>query len=66
MNKAREENRFHLEGKIALYICSIIIVQKAIRAGEEAKLFTEIQNVRCENRESNKKDNKKKRFPFME
>jgi hypothetical protein len=66
VNGAREENRLHLEGKIARYTGRDVIVQKAIRTGEEAKLFTEIQNVRCESRESDEKDNKKKRFSFME
>jgi hypothetical protein len=56
----------HIEGKIARYPGSYVIVQKPIRAGEKAKLFTEIQNVCCESRESDEKDNKKKRFPFLE
>lgn len=43
-----------------------VIVQKAIWAGEEMKLFTEIKNVRRESRESDEKDSKKKRFPFVE
>ena len=55
----------HIEGKIARYTGRDVIVQKAIRAGEEAKLFTKIQNVHRESRKSDEKDNKKKRFPFM-
>jgi hypothetical protein len=66
MTVAREENRLRLEGEIARYAGRDVIVQRAIWAGEKAKLFTEIQNVRCDSRESDEKDNKKKRCPFME
>jgi len=38
---------------------------ESYRVGEEAKLFTEIQNVRRESREGYEKDNEKQRFPFM-
>jgi hypothetical protein len=65
VNETREENRLHLEGGVTCATRSDIIVQKYIRAGEEAEIFTEIQNVRCESKEGDEKDNKKKRFPFM-
>jgi hypothetical protein len=42
-----------------------VIVQNAVRAGEEVKFFTQIQDIRREGRKSDKKDNKKQRFPFM-
>ena len=61
----QDDKLLHIEGKIARYTSRDVIVQKAIRAGEEAKLFTEIQNVRCESRKSDEKDNEKQCFPFM-
>ena len=66
MSRAKDENRLRLESGVTCYASRDVIVQKTIRAGEEVKLITEIQNVRCESIESDEKDNKKKRFPFME
>ena len=66
VNGAQEGNRLHLEGGVTFATLSDVIVQKYIRTGEEVKIFTEIQNVRCEAGESDVKDNKKKRFPFLE
>jgi hypothetical protein len=42
-----------------------IIIQNAVRAGVEAKFFAEIQDIRCESRKNDKKDNKKKCFSFI-
>jgi hypothetical protein len=42
-----------------------IIIQNAVRAGVEAKFFAEIQDIRCESRKNDKKDNEKKCFSFI-
>jgi hypothetical protein len=66
VSRAQDEMLLHIEGKIFGYTGCDVIIQKAIRAGEEVKLFTEIHNVHREGSKSDEKDNKKKRFPFME
>ena len=66
MSRAQDDMLLHIEGKNPYYTGCDVIVQKTIRAGEEVKLFTEIQNVHREGRKSDEKDSEKKRFPFME
>jgi len=66
VNGAEDDKLLQIEGKIAYYTGRYVVVQAAIRAGQQVKLFTEIQDVRRESSESDEKCNKKKRFLFME
>jgi hypothetical protein len=63
---AKDENRLCLESEATCYAGRDVVVQRAVHAGEEVKLFTEIQDVHCESRESDEKNDKKNRFPFLE
>jgi len=62
----QDEKRLRLESGVTCYASRDAIVQKAIWAREEAKLITEIQNVRREGGKSDEKDNEKQCFPFMQ
>jgi hypothetical protein len=63
---AKDENRLRLENGVTCYAGRDVVVQIAVRAGEDAKLFTEIQDVRRKGGKSDQKGNTKKCFPSME
>ena len=46
---AQDEKRFRLEGDTGGNSGRDIVVQRTVRAGEEAKFFTEVQDIRREN-----------------
>ena len=65
MNETQYGNQLHLEGEVICYTGRDVVVQTAVWAGDDAKLFAEIDDVRRESRKSDEKDNEKQRFPFM-
>jgi hypothetical protein len=54
-----------LEGMISDYTGLDIIVQTGVRARDEAKLITQIQDIRSESRKNEKKDNENQCCSFM-
>ena len=65
MNGAKKHNRFQHEVDGACYPRCDVVIQAAVWAGEDVKIFAKIEDVRREGGKSDEKDNKKQCFPFM-
>jgi len=65
LNGAKQDNRFQHEVDAAYYTGRDVVVQAAVWAGEDVKLFAKIEDVRREGEKSDEKDNEKQCFPFM-
>jgi hypothetical protein len=65
VNGEKQYNRFQHEVNGARYPGCDVVVQAAVWAGEDAKLFAKIEDIRREGGKSDKKDNEKQCFPFM-
>jgi hypothetical protein len=65
VNRAKQHNRFQSEVDVACYTGRYVVVQAAVRAGDDMKIFAQIQNIRREGGKSEEKDNEKQCFPFM-
>jgi hypothetical protein len=65
VNGAKQHNRFQHEVDVACYTGRYVVVQAAVRAGDDVEIFAQIQNIRRKGRKSEEKDNEKQCFPFM-
>ena len=65
MSGAKQHNLFQREVNRACYPGRDVVVQAAAGAGEDVKLFAQIDDVRREGRKNDEKDNEKQCFPFM-
>ena len=65
MNGAKHHNRFQHEVDGTCYPGRDVVVQAAVRAGEDVEFFAQIQNIRREGGKSDEKDNEKQCFPSM-
>jgi hypothetical protein len=65
MNGAKQYNRLQCEVDGACYRGCDVVVQAAAGAGEDVKLFAQIEDVRREGGKSDEQDNEKQCFPFM-
>jgi len=50
---------------VTCYTGRDVVVQAAVWAGEDAKFFAQIHDIRRESGKRNEKDNEKQCFPFM-
>ncbi|MHB8909327.1 MAG: hypothetical protein ACYDAA_10670 [Syntrophales bacterium] len=66
LNGGNGEHPLRLQAMVTCQTGRDVIVQTAVRGGEEAQLFAQIQDIRRESGKSEKKDNEKQRFPFMQ